>query len=147
MKYFIDTSSFLKLYHTEEGTDTLLEILHRKDFDGIYLSTLAKVEFVSAMWRKIRMKELAQEEGIDTINDFLSDDAKFFWVDVTSEIMGVAISLLQKHGNKGLRTLDAIQLASAEQAVRLSSAELSCITSDKTLATIMQENGLRAVLL
>jgi len=49
MKLFLDTSSLIKLYHNEVGTDVLDKILEYNEIDEIYLSDIAKVEFSSAI--------------------------------------------------------------------------------------------------
>ena len=48
MNIFLDTSSLLKLYHKESGTDELLNLISGKA-EQIYLSELAKIEFNSAI--------------------------------------------------------------------------------------------------
>ncbi|UCH95622.1 MAG: hypothetical protein JSV88_01915 [Candidatus Aminicenantes bacterium] len=42
MKAFLDTSSLLKLYHSEAGSDHLHEILSI-DIEAMYLSEIAKI--------------------------------------------------------------------------------------------------------
>lgn len=49
---FLDTSSLLKLYHHEAGTDEVEKAI--ADANSIILSELAKVEFNSAVWKNIR---------------------------------------------------------------------------------------------
>jgi predicted nucleic acid-binding protein len=48
MKVFLDTSSLLKLYHHEVGTERLLNTLSQ-GVEEIYLSELAILEFHSAI--------------------------------------------------------------------------------------------------
>ena len=57
MKAFLDTSSLIKLYHQEEGSDSIMEALSN-DVEEIFLSELAVLEFRSALWKKIRKKEV-----------------------------------------------------------------------------------------
>lgn len=57
MKAFLDTSSLLKLYHWEAGSERLHEILSA-GIEAMYLSEIAKIEFLSAIWKKIRQREL-----------------------------------------------------------------------------------------
>lgn len=67
MKAFLDTSSLLKLYHEEAGSDELNNILSQ-GIKEIYLSEIAKLEFLSAFWKKVRQKELSEE----TVNSVIS---------------------------------------------------------------------------
>jgi predicted nucleic acid-binding protein len=57
MKAFLDTSSLLKLYHHEEGTEAL-NIALSQNLEAIYLSELARLEFRSAIWKKIELVKL-----------------------------------------------------------------------------------------
>ncbi len=57
MNIFLDTSSLLKLYHKEQGTEELLEFVS-ENVENIYLSEIAKIEFNSAIWKKFEQKSL-----------------------------------------------------------------------------------------
>ena len=112
MNIFIDTSSLLKLYHKEEGTDELLELLSEKT-EHIYLSELAKIEFNSAVWKKVRTKEFTEKNAKQIIQFFENDFNKYKWISVETVILNSAKELIKQYGNNSLRTLDAIQLACA----------------------------------
>ena len=60
MKIFLDTSSLIKLYHFESGTDYLDQIFEEYIISEIFLSDIAKVEFNSAIWKKVRTKDLTE---------------------------------------------------------------------------------------
>jgi uncharacterized protein len=68
MKLFLDTSSLLKLYHTEEGSDQLLGKVFEADV--IYLLTLAQLGFRSALWKKVRTQEVTKEQCLAVIGLF-----------------------------------------------------------------------------
>ncbi len=138
MKLFLDTSSLLKLYHKEEGSEQLLELaLVAKE---IYLSTLAKLEFRSALWRKVRTKEISKEECEAVIQVFVEDKQKYHWILQDQNIDEMAECLLTKWGEIGLRTLDSIQLASA---ITLQ-GQPDCVfhTADRTLAKLFKKEKL-----
>lgn len=63
MKIFLDTSSLCKLYHQEAGTEELEEIFSQVKITHIYLSEIAKVEFTSTVWKKVRTKEITKEQA------------------------------------------------------------------------------------
>jgi uncharacterized protein len=58
MKIFLDTSSLIKLYHQEIGTAYLDTIFENFNINEIFLSELAKIEFDSAVYKKVRTKDL-----------------------------------------------------------------------------------------
>ena len=72
MNIFLDTSSLLKLYHKEKGTNELLKLISEKA-EQIYLSELAKIEFNSAIWKKVRTKEFTKD-GAEQIIAFFEND-------------------------------------------------------------------------
>jgi predicted nucleic acid-binding protein len=138
LKLFLDTSSLLKLYHKEEGSEQLLKLA--LGAQEIYLSTLAKLEFRSALWRKVRTKEISKEECEAVVQIFVQDKQKYHWVLQDQRIDEMAECLLAKWGENGLRTLDSIQLASA---ITLQ-GQPDCIfhTADKTLAKMFKKEKL-----
>ncbi len=86
------------------------------------------------------MREFTKQQATDTIEIFESDLEKFHLITITAEILADARNLIRKHGPKGLRTLDAIQLASTLQV----KSELDyALTSDQTLRKIMKAEGLK----
>ncbi|MBE0428154.1 MAG: type II toxin-antitoxin system VapC family toxin [Nitrospirae bacterium] len=112
MKAFLDTSSLIKLYHTEEGSDIVMNALSN-DIREIILSELAILEFRSALWKKIREKEIKEKTAIEVIKCFQNDGDNFHWILLQSDIVESASNLLMKYGSQGLRTLDSLQLAAA----------------------------------
>jgi predicted nucleic acid-binding protein len=142
MKVFLDTSSLFKLYHYESGTDELDSFFESTKIDQIYLSEIAKIEFNSAIWKKVRQKLLSSENAEILISCFTDDYSKFVFIDLSNELANVAKDLVVKYGNKGLRTLDSIQLASA---ISVKSDIKLAITSDDLLSAIMtlEEIGIK----
>ncbi len=141
MKAFLDTSSLVKLYHQEEGADFVMEALSN-DVEEILLSELAVLEFRSALWKKIREKEIEEKVAIEVIQCFHKDRDNFQWILLQSDIVESASYLLMKYGSYGLRTLDSLQLATA-----LTLREEKCIflTSDKLLRTLFVEERLNVL--
>jgi len=112
MNIFLDTSSLLKLYHQEDGTNELIKLISKKA-KKIYLSELAKVEFSSAIIKKVRTKEISEETAKSIISFFENDFDKYIWIKVETTILNLAKELIKQYGKNNLRTLDAIQLACA----------------------------------
>lgn len=112
MKIFIDTSSLIKLYHTETGTEELDNLFQDFSIEEIFLSDLTKIEFDSAIWKKVRTKELKKDEALDLIKLFRNDFDKFSFINIDDDLIAQAKKLIEKYGINGLRTLDSIQLSS-----------------------------------
>src|SRR5665809_95436 len=123
MKAFLDTSSLIKLYHTEVGADFVMNAISQ-DIREIFLLELAILEFRSALWKKRREKEIKENTAIEVIKCFQNDGDNFHWIMLQSDIVESASYLLMKYGNRGLRTLDSLQLAAA---LTLRDEELSLI--------------------
>jgi len=139
---FLDTSSLLKLYHNEIGTEELLNVLSY-DVEEIHLSELAILEFCSAIWKKTRTSEVKNETANQIIKCFEQDFTKFQWITVNYNIIKQAQELLMKYGSAGLRTLDAIQLACA--MTLKDKSNISFITADKLLHIFFKKEELRVL--
>lgn len=140
MKAYLDTSSLLKLYHKETGSDRLYEILSdSEEIKAIFLSELAKIEFLSAIWKKIRMNELDTNVGQSVIHCFEEDLKKYHWIGLDSGTINSAWVLMQKYGTDGLRTLDSLQLACA---LKLKNSHCLFLTSDKLLYKLFVKENL-----
>lgn len=139
MKIFLDTSSLCKLYHQEAGTEELEEIFSQVKITHIYLSEIAKVEFTSTVWKKVRTKEITKEQAEVTLELFESDFAKYNFVTTDSLILEQARNLATKYGIQGLRTLDGIQLSTC---ILLANQVDVFYTADNLLNTLMEREGL-----
>lgn len=139
MKIFLDTSSLCKLYHQETGTKELEEIFSQVKITHIYLSEIAKVEFTSTVWKKVRTKEITKEQAEVTLELFESDFAKYNFVTTDSLILEQARNLTTKYGIQGLRTLDGIQLSTC---ILLANQVDVFYTADNLLNTLMEREGL-----
>lgn len=83
---FIDTSSLVKLYHHETGTDRMDELFEQYLITEIYLSELIRVEFASAIWKKVRTKELTEKEAENITKSFEYDSGNYSFIEITGEI-------------------------------------------------------------
>jgi predicted nucleic acid-binding protein len=111
MKIFLDTSSLFKLYHHEIESEELENVLLKLKITHIYLSEITKVEFTSALWKKVRTNEIYSEQAVITSKLFESDFEKYNFISTDSLILEQARNLTIKYGKEGLRTLDSIQLS------------------------------------
>ena len=140
MKIFLDTSSLIKLYHTEIGTDFLDKVFEDFEINEIFLSGIAKVEFSSAIWKKVRTKDLTSVEAGDIIDSFNDDYGNYTFIDLDAELISTARDLVSKYGLKGLRTLDSFQLASI---LKIKSELSFAITADDLLKSLIESEGIK----
>lgn len=132
--YFLDTSALAKLYHQEPGSE-LVEAWAADDTVFLWISDLARTELHSALIRKMREGEVTEEVLHELLDCFRVDlFHRFHIVPLTARIVESAINLLIEHGKRyPLRTLDALQLASA-QAV--AGEGLTFVTADSKLIAV-----------
>ncbi len=139
MKVFYDTSTLFKLYVPEEGTAEILDFVENNPISVFYVSEIAKTEFNSAVAKRLRMGFCSDETAIQLMENFKNDYGKYSFIPLNQNIVFDSSSLIKRYRTKGLRTLDAIQLASALQVKNVLGRAL---TSDNTLKSIMETEGL-----
>lgn len=136
MRYFLDTSSLIKLYHTEQDSATLRAFF--RDSDTFVVTDLTWVEARSAFGRKVRRGELSLAQAAISL-DFLAEDwSQFERLALPTDLLRQAADLLTKHHTLALRSLDAIQLAAALAAGPLD----GFFTHDTRLRTAALAEGL-----
>ena len=138
MSFFIDTSSLVKIYHKEENSHKVIELYNSNE--TIYISELAKIEFVSTAHRKFRENEIIREALHVLMDKFHSDvESRYKVLKFSSLVCDGALDLLHNIGTKyGLRTLDSIQLAFF---LTYCEANDIFVCSDKQFASIVQIKG------
>lgn len=140
MNIFFDTSSLFKLYHKESGTVELMEFFRNNVIHAVYLAEITKIEFSSVVWKKCRKREIDEKIAKILIEKFDNDSSNFTFVNESYQLRTFAKELIEKHWQKGLRTLDSIQLASVlsiKQNVEV------FFTSDLILSEIAVLEGLK----
>jgi uncharacterized protein len=132
--YFLDTSALAKLYHHEPGSD-LVEAWAADETVLLWISDLARIELHSALIRKVREGEVTEEVLHAILECFRVDLLhRFHTVPLTARIVEGAINLLIEHGKRyHLRTLDALQLASA---MAVEGEGLVFVTADSKLMAV-----------
>jgi len=121
MKIFIDTSSLVKKYNLEKGTEKVLEIFQKAT--EVYISHITYLETLNTLTRRYHQKEITKINLTETIKQLNNDFSFFSVVPWNETAQNACIKLIN---NYQLKTLDTIQLGSAIQ----SSPQLF-ITSDK----------------
>ena len=140
MKLFLDTSSLIKLYYKEDGTAKLDKIFVDYVVEEIFLSEISITEFFSAIYKKVRTKDLSLQNADDVLGAFTNDKDKFTFIAVDNAVISTSQVLLKKYGLKGLRALDAIQFASA-YSIR---EQIDFVVSDdKLLNSFLTHEGIK----
>lgn len=124
---YLDTSVIAPFYWAEVLSDTVQELLRTETKPS--LSQLVEVELFSALSRRVRMREISQEEARAIANRFQTHLDNDFYLRIPIEPINYQLARgWISRFNTSLRTLDAIHLACA------SSNNLCLVTADEALA-------------
>jgi len=138
MVVFLDTSTLVKLYYKEPDSEQLVNTISEKS-SAIYLFEIAKVEFTSAIWKKVRIGDIDKETAEKVITCFENDYEIYNWIFADSTIIEISKNLFQKYGFTNLRTLDALQLGACISA----KSEIDIfLTNDEFLNELFEKEGL-----
>jgi predicted nucleic acid-binding protein len=137
---YLDTSVIAPFYWTEALSDTVEELLRTEAELG--LSQLVEVELLSALSRRVRMREISQEVArtIATLFQTHLNNNFYLLIPLESLHYQLARNWIGQF-NTSLRTLDALHLACA------SSNNLRLVTADEALAVSANALGIEVQLL
>jgi len=110
MILFFDTSALVKVFHEEKGSEVVTPLIKAKD-NEVWISELARIEFLSAIFRRVRNREISDEQLNEAVIGF-EEQLYFFNVEPLGQaILREAELLLKKYGKRRrLRSLDALQM-------------------------------------
>ncbi|OHD17950.1 MAG: hypothetical protein A2086_08705 [Spirochaetes bacterium GWD1_27_9] len=106
MKIFIDTSSLVKRYLVEIGSEKL-DLLFDES-DDIFVSFITEIEFNSSLKRRLFDYSINEMDYQYILNEFYQDLKDFSVIEYSLTIKNRAIDLIKKHQ---IKTLDSIQLS------------------------------------
>jgi uncharacterized protein len=143
MNVFFDTSALAKYFIVEAGTERVTSLVQDPS-NTCWVFELARVEFISAVYRRYRSGELTEQRlnvVVEGFNTVLS--SQFEIEPFARPILVEAEQLMRTFANRaGLRTLDALHLA----AFRLvAQADWSFAVADKNLAEIVESMGFSSI--
>jgi predicted nucleic acid-binding protein len=121
---YFDTSVLVKRYVKESGSSTSRKLLQRYRFLS---SALAPVEALSALSRRRTAGEITQRDFLAIRSRFHKDRDYWELVEVGPIVLSQAEELVQK---TGLRTLDALHVASALTFQAASGLTIPFVTAD-----------------
>lgn len=138
---YLDTSALVKRYIAEPGSQLVQHILQRHRPVGI--SRIAYVEAHAAFARLKNEKVLSRGDFESAAGAFDSDRDAFTWIEVRAEVVVSAKNLAVTHG---LRTLDALHLASAlEFRQRVGRVDFFFVAADRKLLSAARGVDLQTI--
>lgn len=142
--YFFDSSSLVKRYTKEQGTNFVIEIFKPSANNQIYVTRIALVEVISALTRKHRGNFMTAKQFKKAVARFRRVfKTRFYVIDIDEEIVEDASNLAEKYG---LRGYDAIQLSTALEVEKIRSkvgaSSLIFVSADNALNLVAQTENL-----
>lgn len=133
-------SALAKRYLMEAGAAWLRSMLHPTLGHVVIMSHLTTVELFSLLARRSREGSLPAAHATLLGDAFLRHAAdEYLVVPVGVQVLGRARALVNRYP---LRTLDAIQLASAHHAANVLGEMITFISSDRDLLAAAEAEGL-----
>lgn len=138
MNLFFDTSALVKFFHEEAGTETVSKLILDSN-NNIWVLELARLEFLSAVFRRFRTKEL-DEDRLNTAMDSFEKQAETWNVEPLGRaVLEEAATLMKNHARKhGLKALDAIHLGAFSL---ISEADWAFVAADDSLCGVAEVIG------
>ena len=124
MTLYLDTSSLVKLYVTEPGTDTVRRLVDEATI--VATSVIAYPETRAALARRRRERALGPAAFVLAKRTFEADWPKYFTVEVTALLSREAGELAERYR---LRGYDSVHLASFAEIARQAEARATRFSS------------------
>jgi uncharacterized protein len=133
---YFDTSVLVKRYVREPGSRRARELLRRHRFLSC---AIVPVEALSALSRRKAAGDLDQRSFAAIVSGMRADRAHWELVELGASVLGRAEEVVQA---AGVRTLDALHIASALAFQELSGVHVPFITADERQRDAAQQMGL-----
>ena len=142
--YFFDSSALVKCYIVETGTTWAHAIAEGED-NIVHVSSLTRVEIISALTRRFRRGDITQAEFDLAHQESQLDIAnQYEVVRLSDRLIDEAVRLAK---NRGLRAYDAVQLSAALDIGRIisqvESTQLILVSADNELNAAALAEGLQ----
>ena len=142
--YFFDSSSLMKRFAKEQGTNWVLNIFRKKSNHRINIAEITYVEIISALSRRHRGNTISTTNFQRSLNRFRKlFRNKFFVTPIDLKIIEEAGFLAEKHY---LRGYDAVQLASALEVQKtrqsVGASSIIFVSADNALNLAATSEGL-----
>jgi predicted nucleic acid-binding protein len=137
---YLDSSALIKRFIAEKGSAFVDHIVRRHR--PITTSRLSYIEIYSCFARLKRQGSLSEKAHASASKQFEREFLRYRRIEWTPELFAIARALLEKHP---LRSLDAIQLASAAQLKQVAGDLLIFAGADRRLLDAAAAEGFRIV--
>ncbi len=142
MILFFDTSALVKFFHNEEGTEAVTELLNFQE-NEIWVSELVRLEFVSALHRRFRNREIDENSLNEAIEGFDAEITRFNMEPLSQVVVSEAEDMLIRYGKKhGIRTLDALHLGCFSL---ISESDWLFVSTDENLCKVVELMGTKVI--
>ena len=108
MRTFLDTSAFAKRYVAEQGSAKALKLCQQAD--SLVVCVICVPELISTLTRILREKRITKADYRKAKGNFMNDMADIDICQITSDVLALAVSLLEANP---LRAMDALHVACA----------------------------------
>jgi uncharacterized protein len=138
MNLFFDTSALVKFFHEEVGTETVSTLILDPN-NSIWIVELARLEFLSAVFRRFRTKELDEDRLNTAIGSFEKQVENWNVEPLGRAVIEEAANLMKDHAREhGLKALDAMHLGAFSL---ISEANWALVAADDTLCAVAEILG------
>ncbi len=79
MNLFVDTSALVKFFHEEKGSEVVTDLITSQE-NEVWILELVRLEFMSALFRRFRNKEINDTQLAEAISGF-NEEINFFNVE------------------------------------------------------------------
>ncbi len=111
---YFDSSSLVKRYSREIGTNWVFSLVRASAKNRLYLARITGVEVIAALTKRMRVGSLEAAAAAKAINRFEREFSnRYLLIEISPQVIQKAMDLAKAHN---LRGYDAVQLASAIQA-------------------------------
>lgn len=142
MKLFFDTSALVKFFHEEEGTPEVTRLIIAET-NEIWISELARLELISAFFRRTRSGEITDDQLARALAAFEEQTESFNCDSFGHATMQEAEDLLKQFGkSNGLRTLDALQLGAFSLIAEI---DWVFVSADNNLCHVAEIQGYKTM--
>ncbi|MFC2087150.1 type II toxin-antitoxin system VapC family toxin [Bacteroidota bacterium] len=135
MILFFDTSALVKLFNNEQGSEEVTNLIIDPSNEVVVLE-LAQIEIQSAIYRKIRSKEIG-EDKLEKIQEAIDEQFEIFTIiPFGTDIIEETKILIKQYGKQfGLRTLDALHVAAWSL---IAGSDWQFVSSDKNQLSVVE---------
>jgi uncharacterized protein with PIN domain len=142
MNLFFDTSALVKFFHEEKGTDIVTDLILEQN-NEVWISELGRLEFISAVFRRFRNKELDEGQLNTAVDSFENQIAEFNLEPLGHAVLEQAELFIKKYGRTyGLKALDALHLGAFSL---ISEKNWSFVVADDNLCKVAEVIGFATI--